>query len=79
MVLDEIMKALEGRGHPLTVSELAATVGVEKSALSGMLGFLERKGKLVVYRPDSCAEQGSAVCTDCVFTGSCPIVREEKK
>jgi Mn-dependent DtxR family transcriptional regulator len=76
-MLDEIMKEVENSKGPLTVKELARRLDVEESALEGMLEFLERKGKLSVYRPeDRCEECGLISCTSCVFKSACPNSEE---
>lgn len=70
-MLDEIMKEVESADGPLTVKDLARRLGVEEGALEGMLAFLERKGRLSIYRPGPCEACGLVSCRDCVFTGSC--------
>lgn len=70
-MLDEIMRELEGAAGPVTVRELAGKLSIEEGALEGMLGFLERKGRLSVVRPGDCAGSGSAPCSGCVFRGGC--------
>lgn len=71
-MLEEIMKELENSSGPLTTRELARRLGTEEGALKGMLEFLERKGKLSVYRPDKeCSECGGLTCVTCVFRASC--------
>lgn len=79
-MLEEIMREVEKARGPLTVRELARRVGVEESALEGMLGFLERKGRLSVYRPDEGCEECSVIsCPDCVFRASCPAAGHGRK
>jgi hypothetical protein len=68
-ILDEIKKA----NGPVTVKELAEKLDIEQSALEKMLEFLERKGKLEIFRPaeleDGC---GLISCKACVFGANCP-------
>lgn len=71
-MFEEILRALKDSKGPLTVRELAGRIGVEESALEGMLDFLERKGRLSVYRPGECDESGPERCTGCVYRGGCP-------
>jgi Mn-dependent DtxR family transcriptional regulator len=75
-VLEQIMDEVEGAKGPLTKKELARRVGVEESALDGMLQFLERKGRLSVYTPSGCAGCDAGPCVGCVFAKACG--REEK-
>ncbi len=79
-MLEEIMKEVERAGGPLTVKELSDRVGVEQSALEGMLDFLERKGRLSVYRPGEDSPECDAVsCVECVFRSSCPSKSSDEK
>jgi predicted Zn-ribbon and HTH transcriptional regulator len=72
-MLDDVMRELEGNKGPMTVRELARRLGVEQGALEGMLEFLERKGRLSVYRPgEECEECGVVSCASCIFRASCP-------
>lgn len=75
-MLDEILERIGNHKGPVTVSELAGELGIEPGALEGMLAFLERKGKLDVYRPGSCRTQGSPTCGSCVFSGCCELRRK---
>jgi predicted Zn-ribbon and HTH transcriptional regulator len=77
-LLEEIIREIEKEPGPLTVKELARRLGIEQSALEGMLEFLERKGRLSVYRPDECEECGLVSCAACVYGRSCPV-KEDKK
>ncbi len=71
-MLEEILKELEVNKGPITTRELAGRLGTEEGALMGMLEFLERKGKLAIYRPDQgCRECGEMTCAACVFRASC--------
>ena len=45
-MLTEIMKAFEKDEGPVALNELALEMGVERSALEGMLQTLVRQGKL---------------------------------
>lgn len=67
-ILENIVEELESSDGPLTKKELAKRVGVEESALDGMLEFLERKGKLSVCRPSGFPRCDAGLCVGCVFT-----------
>jgi hypothetical protein len=60
-VLDEIQTA---RG-PVSLSDLSLRLGIERSALEGMLQFWIRKGRLKEM------DAGTAVCLEGDCTGSC--------
>jgi len=46
VMLSRILKEFEGAEGPLDLNELSRRLGVERSALNGMLEYLVRKGKL---------------------------------
>ena len=69
-ILDKVMQEIKKENGPITVKELARRLDIEESALGGMLEFLERKGKLSVYRPDEC---GSITCVSCIYGKGCPV------
>lgn len=72
-MLDEIVREIEKSKGPITVKELARRLDIEESALQGMLEFLERKGRLSVYRPgEECEGCGVVSCASCVFAAACP-------
>ena len=70
-VLNEILEQIESSDGPLTVRELARRLDVEESALTGMLEFLQRKGRLQMYRPGENQGCVSTSCAGCVFAGNC--------
>jgi predicted ArsR family transcriptional regulator len=74
-MFEEILRQIETAEGPLSVKELAERLDVEEGALEPMLAFLEKKGKLSVYRPG--VEQcGPESCVSCVFGPGCPDNRE---
>jgi len=56
-MLSRILKAFERAEGPLDLNELSRRLGVERSALDGMLEYLVHKGKLreVVFDAGNCA------------------------
>jgi predicted ArsR family transcriptional regulator len=73
-MFDEILSEIEKAKGPVTVKELAEKLDIEQSALEKMLEFLEKKGKLEIFRPAELDEGcGSISCTACVFGGNCPV------
>jgi len=72
-LLDEILNEIKIRSGPVTTRELARRLEIEEGALEAMLEFLERKGKLTIYRPgEECEECTKFSCASCAFRGSCP-------
>ena len=76
-MLDEILAEIEKAQGPMTVGDLAARLGAEEGALAGMLEFLERKGRLSVYRPGDCAGDLTD-CEACVFCRGCASGKERE-
>ncbi|MBU4194952.1 MAG: FeoC-like transcriptional regulator [Actinomycetia bacterium] len=76
-MLNEILEQINSSNGPMTVRKLARRLDVEESALAGMLEFLQRKGRLSVYRPGEHQGCESASCTSCVFAGHCHESDEE--
>jgi len=74
-MFDEILQEIEKADGPLTVKDLAARLDIEESALEKMLEFLEKKGKLSVYRPGECDQCGVVSCKTCVFGVGCSIAK----
>jgi len=72
-ILDKVMQKIKKENGPITIRELARRLDIEESALGGMLEFLERKGKLSVYRPGECDECGSITCISCIYGKGCPV------
>ncbi|MHB8894579.1 MAG: FeoC-like transcriptional regulator [Candidatus Geothermincolia bacterium] len=71
-MFDEILSEIEKVNGPVTVKDLAARLDIEESALEPMLEFLEKKGKLSLYRPSDCDTCGVVSCKTCVFGLDCP-------
>ena len=76
-MLNEIMREIENSKGPLTVRELSRRLGVEESAIEGMLEFLQRKGRIDLQRPGG---EGACVgtCAGCSFLGGC-LSRETRE
>lgn len=70
-MLNEILEQIESSDGPLTTRELARRLDIEESALIGMLEFLQRKGRLQMYRPGENQRCVSTSCVGCVFAGNC--------
>ncbi len=64
-MLSRILKGFEQARGPLDLNELSRRMGVERSALDGMLEFLVRKGKLREVG------SGTETCAHCAGRLSC--------
>lgn len=64
-MLSRILKGFEQARGPLDLNELSRRMGVERSALNGMLEFLVRKGKLREVG------LGTETCAHCAGRLSC--------
>ncbi len=72
-LLTRLLEEIEHAGEPLPHRRLAERLGVESSALDGMLRTLEQKRLVVV------AEAGPVICSTacragCAGMASCPFV-----
>ncbi len=78
-MLERIVEEVKNNPGPLTVKELARRLDIEEGALEGMLEYLERKGRLSVFRPDECDGAGGVACVACVFGQGCPRSTKKEK
>jgi hypothetical protein len=63
-MLQQVLTEIQQADGPITVNELSRKLGLERSALQGMIEFWVRKGRL---RDDDALAADEAVCD----TGSC--------
>jgi DNA-binding IclR family transcriptional regulator len=72
-VLSQIIKELESAGGVIDLGELSRRLGVQRSALDGMIETLVRKGRLreveVGEMPPACASCGEQAGCSVVATG----------
>lgn len=76
-VLDQLVYELQTAEGPVRMGELARRLGVQRSALAGMLEVLERKSVLV--RPIDDGPDGGFACggacgAKCAGIGACTFV-----
>jgi hypothetical protein len=80
-MLHQVLEEVEKTRGPLSLQELSHRLGVEQSALEGMIGYWVRKGRLsdTVLANDACGASASSGCScgssaaeDCPFAGSMP-------
>lgn len=71
-MLSEILKNFRQTGGPLDLNELSRHLGIERSALEGMLEMLVRQGKLREVR------LGSEDCAHCGSRSSCAHLQSDQ-
>jgi len=69
-MLHQVLRELESAGGPMNLNELGRKLGVERSALAGMIDYWVRKGRL----QDNDLVMDAAVCNSsaCSAGVSCP-------
>jgi hypothetical protein len=68
-MLSQIINAFKQNAGPLDINELGRRLGIERSALEGMLGLLVRQGRLREIRP------GSEECAHCRNRAGCGYLK----
>ncbi|EFO80677.1 hypothetical protein OSCT_1450 [Oscillochloris trichoides DG-6] len=70
-MLRQVLDAFERSQGPVSLDELSRQLGIERSALDGMIDFWVRKGRLVESGGQMvCASAGSS-CTCSSYPGGC--------
>lgn len=75
-MLKQVLQAIETAVGPIHIGELSQRLGIERSALEGMIAFWVQKGHL---RDDqvsaaACAPSGSHCGPTCTGTATCAFV-----
>ena len=69
MLLRQVLQEIESAQGPISLNDLSRKLGVEPSALEGMISFLVRKGRLqqdaASLHPDTGAIHASCTDQDC--------------
>jgi hypothetical protein len=81
-VLNRVLEAVESSRGGTDLRSLSRELGVERSALEGMIEFWVRKGRLVDWRSDALADgeepEEGAMCAECgpscYGVAECPFV-----
>ena len=76
-MLYQLLTVMNNKNKPISLEGLSEELGMEKSALEGMLDLLVRKGKLRYSDLGQVPQEGScsgAACMACGKEGSCPFV-----
>ena len=69
-MLSDVLSAIREAGRPMCLADLSRDLGIEQSALEGMLETLVARGRLraIVYQ--------DAGCTACPIKGGCFIMSD---
>jgi hypothetical protein len=85
-MLQQLMQEIEAVGGTVSVRQLSQRLGVETSALEGMLDYLVRKGRLVEYSSWGCSElsaesdgQIPSCASVCPGARGCPFLAKQPK
>lgn len=68
-MLQQVLQAVKSAQGPVNLNDLARKLGVERSALDGMIQFWVRKGRL---RDDDIQPDTPSEGCSCSSTSSCP-------
>jgi hypothetical protein len=69
-MLKQVLTELENAGSALNLNELSRKLGIERSALEGMVAYLVQKGKL--QDDEKVQELALGLCSSGSCGGSCP-------
>jgi len=76
-VLDRLTEEIRSAQGPIRLEALARRIGVQASALPGMLGTLERKGVLTMPAGSDDGFACSAACgSSCAGLDACPFIAD---
>ena len=78
-MLKQVLLEIESANGPIQLAELSRKLGIERSALNGMIQFWVQKGRLVDDAPaghDDSKMCGGACQGSCSGTDSCSFVME---
>jgi len=76
-MLKQVLHEIETANGPVRLAELSRKLGVERSALDGMIQFWVQKGRLVADAPTGHADLaicGGSCRGSCPGPDSCPFV-----
>ena len=69
-MLRQVLRELESAGRPVSLNDLGLKLGIERSALEGMIAYWVRKGKL--QDDEAALEAAMDGCNSGSCSGSCP-------
>jgi len=78
-MLNQVLSEIELSKNGLNLNELSHKLDIDRSALSGMIQFWVRKGRLVdddMEEAETCSIAGGSCGASCSGTDSCAFVME---
>ena len=78
-MLKVVLESIESADGPVRVAELSRQLGIERSALEGMIAYWVRKGRLVDDDETACAPASGHCFTSCSGAANCAFVAKMPK
>jgi hypothetical protein len=78
-MLKVVLESIESADGPVHVAELSQRLGIERSALEGMIAYWVRKGRLVDDDDTACAPSAGHCFTSCTGAANCAFVAKMPK
>ncbi len=64
-LLTQVLNAIRGASHPLTIGELSHQLGIDPGVASDMIAYWQRRGRIRLSQPGACDDAGSEACRCC--------------
>ena len=78
-MLKTVLQAIESSKGPVHVAELSQRLGIERSALEGMIDYWVRKGRLYDSQGMACSPSAGHCSGSCTGAASCAFVAKMPK
>ena len=78
-MLKLVLHSIESSKGPVHVAELSQRLGIERSALEGMIDYWVRKGRLYDSDGAACAPSTGHCSTSCTGAANCAFVAKMPK
>ena len=78
-MLKLVLESIEGTIGPVHVAELSQRLGIERSALEGMIAYWVQKGRLIDDDGMACSPAAGHCSTSCTGAANCAFVAKMPK
>lgn len=78
-MLKLVLQSIESSKGPVHVAELSQRLGIERSALEGLIDYWVRKGRLYDSDGAACAPSTGHCSTSCTGAANCAFVAKMPK
>lgn len=78
-MLKLVLESIEGTKGPVNVAELSQRLGIERSALEGMIAYWVQKGRLIDDDGMACSPASARCSTSCTGASTCAFVAKMPK